>query len=480
MKIKTSEILISLMIITFIGFILFFVASHLANKKETSIKEKNQISDTDKDVPNQNIQTKTQQSKQNFKTTPQTKPSTKNVMSEAITKTSNQPITKTPPSVRKSIQKDSVIQNETVQSKKQHLKQYSKTVPQTKPLTKNDMTEAITNTLNQPKSITKARPSVRKSIQKDRVIQYETVRDNSKHPDHSLMDERKKTFGINESLDLIVKPDEKVRVGDSIAPIKKISERLQLDQGKIIEDNIDEPFQLSEKDITSNLSQNTTIHQDKPDKIGIEKQIASVLNQNAIKESIPIELNNPEKAKDEQAKSIPGYPYIDESSLPIKDLLNAISKKQSKESKTVGDISPETQLNVYPPQSPKPYETSTYLGIRVVQPGTNIWEIHFALLKEYFQYKGVKLSPNADEPKKSGESSGIGKILKFSEQLVNIYNLKTQTFEHDLDVLQPMTVIVIYNMSQIFGILDDIDYSVIDRIEFDGESLWIPSVSMQK
>jgi hypothetical protein len=30
-------------------------------------------------------------------------------------------------------------------------------------------------------------------------------------------------------------------------------------------------------------------------------------------------------------------------------------------------------------------------------------------------------------------------------------------------------------MSQIFGVLDDIDYSVIDRIEFDGEALWIPS-----
>jgi len=427
MKIKITEILVSLMIIMFIGFILFFVASHLANKKESSLKEKTRLSDNDKNISKQNVQTKTQQ----------TQKTQKNI----------------------------------------------KTVPQTKPDTVNVTTKAITKTSNPPKPIAKAPTPVRKSIQKDRVIQYETVRDNSKHPDHSLMDDRKKTFGINKSLDLIVKPDEKVRVGDTIAPIKMISERLLLDQGKIIENNIDEPFQLSEKDIASKSSQNKTIHQDQqnnnPDMIGIEKQIAKALHQNPIKESIPIELNNPEESQNEQAKPIPGYPYIDKSTLPIKKLLDEISKKQST-NLTVGDISPETHLDIYPPQSPKPYETSTYLGIRVVQPGTNIWEIHFALLKEYFQYKGVQISPNADEPKKSGESSGVGKILKFSEQLVNIYNLKTQTFEHDLNVIQPMSVIVIYNMSQIFGVLDDIDYSVIDRIEFDGESLWIPSVSIQK
>lgn len=312
------------------------------------------------------------------------------------------------------------------------------------------------------------------------MIQYETVRDNDNHPDHSLMDERKKTFGLNKSLDLIVKPDEKVQVGDSVAPIKKISERLQLDQGKIIEDNIDEPFQLPEKDNVSQSTQNKTVIQDrrtlKTNQDLAEKQQAKALDK-IIPPSIPIELDMPENSPDDQNKLVPGVPYISESEMQIKKLIKTIAKKQQNERKnlSIGDISPETNLDIYPPQGPKPYEESTYLGIRVVQPGTNIWEIHFDLLKEYFQYKGVTLSPHADEPRKSGESSGVGKILKFSEQLVNIYNLKTQTFEHNLNEIQPLSVIVIYNMSQIFGVLDDIDYSVIDRIEFDGEALWIPS-----
>jgi hypothetical protein len=428
MKIKTSEILISLMIIIFIGFVLFFVASHLARKKDIAIDEKKQISEkatTVEDVPKRPKHSPSQQ------TTPKKIPA--GSQTQAITKTVG-------------------------------------------------TTTALTKLSHKPEQIPKSPPPVQKTIQKDKIIQYETVRDKNKHPDHTLMNERKKTFGIKNSLDLIVKPDEKVQVGDAVAPIKKISERLQLDLGKIIEDNIDEPFQLPKQEKISQSKQNKSAVQDrlatKSQNPLIEKQLKKQLNQSSTPESIPIELGSPEKPANEQAKSIPGYPYINDASLKIKKLLKTISKQPANELKlpSVGDISPETNLNIYPPQSPKPYEISTYLGIRVVQPGTNIWEIHFDLLKEYFQHKGVILSPHADEPTKSGESSGVGKILKFSEQLVNIYNLKTQTFEHDLNVIQPLSVIVIYNMSQIFGVLDDIDYSVIDRIEFDGEALWIPSV----
>jgi hypothetical protein len=443
MNIKFSEILMSLMIIIFIGFFLFFVASHLARKKDISNDEKALI--TDQAAPDKN-----EKKQMTDKATPD-KDATKSI-SQLSHQTKQQP------------------------QKTHHQKASTKTVERTK---------AITNTANQPKKIQiipppdKPKP-VRKTIPKDRVIQYETVRDNDNHPDHSLMDERKKTFGIKKSLDLIVKPDEKVQVGDSVAPIKKISERLQLDQGKIIENNIHEPFQLFNKDkVTQSKKNNPTIQDRKTFKTDphfTEKQARKALDK-PFPPTIPIELDKPENSPEEQSKAVPGYPYISESEIQIKKLIKTITKKQQNELKnlSIGDISPETNLDIYPPQGPKPYEKSTYLGIRVVQPGTNIWEIHFDLLKEYFQYKGVTLSPHADEPKKSGESSGVGKILKFSEQLVNIYNLKTQTFEHNLNEIQPLSVIVIYNMSQIFGVLDDIDYSVIDRIEFDGESLWIPS-----
>ena len=116
-----------------------------------------------------------------------------------------------------------------------------------------------------------------------------------------------------------------------------------------------------------------------------------------------------------------------------------------------------------------------YLGIRVVTPNSTIWDIHFSVLKEYFEQKGIVLSSSADEPNEKGFSSGVGKILKFSEKLVNIYNIKKRRFENDIHTLTPKTIIVIYNMNRIFSLLNQIDYSEVQRIEFDGESLWIPS-----
>ncbi|ETR72326.1 MAG: hypothetical protein OMM_01802 [Candidatus Magnetoglobus multicellularis str. Araruama] len=391
---------------------------------------------------------------------------------------------------------------------------------------------------------TKPEIKVQKPVEKGEVIQYEAVRDEKSHPDYSLMKKRKQEFGIDKSLDLIVRSDENVQVGDAVAPIKKIAERLQLEEGRIIENDISGTSQsqttqthtqmnsknkIIETDLNKSFqetnSKNKNIktdlnmsfqdkpipdqstkmptrppkkeqsHQKTPNHQAakphsdndytfqakkplsrITKEYDQKRHQRVKKQSIPIELDMPAMPQDEN-EFVPAYSSIEEQSLPIDDLLKTDSKEpnDSRYSLT-GSISPETRLDIYPPQSPKPYETSTYLGIRVVYPGANIWDIHFDLLKDYFQHKGVTISPLADEPKKSGESSGVGKILKFSEQLVNIYNLETQSFENNLNVIHPMTVIVVYNMSQIFGILDDIDYSVIDRIEFDGESLWIPSV----
>ena len=114
-------------------------------------------------------------------------------------------------------------------------------------------------------------------------------------------------------------------------------------------------------------------------------------------------------------------------------------------------------------------------GIYVVQPGDNIWNIHFRFLKDYFANRGVRLSPLADEPDQRGFSSGVGKLLKFSENLVYIYNIQDKQFSVDLNLIYPMTKIVVYNMEKIYALLDSIDTSQIDEIRFDGENLWIPA-----
>jgi hypothetical protein len=114
-------------------------------------------------------------------------------------------------------------------------------------------------------------------------------------------------------------------------------------------------------------------------------------------------------------------------------------------------------------------------GIHVVQPGENIWNIHFTFLKEYFDHKGIQLSPLSDEPLHGGRSSGIGKILKFSEHTVNIYNIKEHKLDTNLNLIFPLTKVVVYNMDEIFKFLDLIDYKHVNRIQFDGETLWMPA-----
>jgi hypothetical protein len=114
-------------------------------------------------------------------------------------------------------------------------------------------------------------------------------------------------------------------------------------------------------------------------------------------------------------------------------------------------------------------------GIYVVQPGDNIWNIHFNILKEYFASRGIRLSGNADEPQNGGYSSGVGKILKFSEIMVIIYNVIEEKIVQNIDLIEPLSKLVIYNMDDVLEMLSDIDLDQLDQIRFDGTTLWIPT-----
>jgi hypothetical protein len=120
-----------------------------------------------------------------------------------------------------------------------------------------------------------------------------------------------------------------------------------------------------------------------------------------------------------------------------------------------------------------PGAVTTY-GVYVVQPGDNIWNIHFRMLKEYYSRKGIRLGETADEPESSGLSSGVGKILKFSEAMVIIYNLKEKKVTADVNIIDPLSKVVIYNMDEIFALLGQIDFNQVDRLRFDGSNIWIP------
>ena len=196
------------------------------------------------------------------------------------------------------------------------------------------------------------------------VIDYNKLEDDDKLK--SLMRKRKAKYGVEKGIDMIVKSDESIKVGDSTISMEEIQEKIRLNEGEIIE-----------KDIEEKTGQN-------------------------------------------QGEKIRSY------------------------------------------------------GIYVVRSGNNVWNIHFKFLRDYFERKGISLSPLADEPDRLGYSSGVGKILKFSENMVYIYNLREKKISVDLNQIYPLSKIIIYKMDQIFNFLNEIDYNNVNRIQFDGETLWIP------
>ena len=94
--------------------------------------------------------------------------------------------------------------------------------------------------------------------------------------------------------------------------------------------------------------------------------------------------------------------------------------------------------------------------------GTTSGTSHFRIIQDYYGARGVSISSQADEPQNKGYSSGIGKLLKFSEAIVTIYNLLEKTVVTDIDLLEPLSKIVVYNMNEVFSLLQEIDYDNVD------------------
>ena len=59
--------------------------------------------------------------------------------------------------------------------------------------------------------------------------------------------------------------------------------------------------------------------------------------------------------------------------------------------------------------------------------------------------------------------------------MVYIYHLEEKKLVDGLDSIYPLTKIIVYNMDRVFALLDQIDYNHVNRIQFDGETLWIPA-----
>ena len=212
----------------------------------------------------------------------------------------------------------------------------------------------------------------------------------------ALMEKRKEEYGVDKGVDMVVTPDESIKIADSTIPMQEILDKIRLKEDGLIE-----------KDIMTGRR---------------------------------------------------ATPKMDErvDSGNLKERGQASGKDTFE-----NDFADEKSKSIY--------------GIYVVQTGDNIWNIHFEFLRDYFMKKGVTLASVSDEPNILGRSSGVGKLLKFSEKMVYIYNIKERKLDVDLNQIHPLSKIVVLNLGQAFSLLDQIDYKNVNHIEFDGETLWIPA-----
>ena len=438
------------------------------------------------------------------------------------------------------------------------------------------------------------------------VVDYGKLKDNKAF--QALMDQRKEKYGFEKGVDLIVKPDESIKVGDEVVPMQEILEKIRLKRGEVIEKDIADsteagtptpkdsesrelpPEQLEdiEKLLKASDRKESSSEETKEEKV---EQVASAYQkykttEEKIKQkkklladlkvkkeslispkplagvpgvqSIPlkkvpeskpqghtpkttgkpesyipikpgVKQAAPEPESGEKKEIIAALPITQKPSVPKatdtapvtgsrETVGSGTSKKSVPESKTLQpapDIKDSGSGEIIV-QKPAPSEKelavveehmksvqdeiNTLLlqqadlvseirqlltmkkeveayGIYVVQRGDNIWDVHFAFLTEYFTGRGVKLSRTADEPNTGGKSSGVGKILKFSENMVYIYNIRDHRLEKNINMIHPLSKIVVFNMGQVFEILDRLTYGDIEKIEFDGDNLWLPAES---
>lgn len=111
-----------------------------------------------------------------------------------------------------------------------------------------------------------------------------------------------------------------------------------------------------------------------------------------------------------------------------------------------------------PIQGTRPLSSSgeSYYGVRVVRPGENLWHIHYGIVREYFERREVILPVYADRPMPDGRSSGVGKLLKFMETIVRVYDVQGRRPEVSLDLIHPEHSLVYFRISELFDALDQL------------------------
>lgn len=315
-------------------------------------------------------------------------------------------------------------------------------------------------------------PKVSVPITPKTIVDYDSLEKDPTLKDS--MERRKSDLGLDSSVDMVVKEDESFTVGNRTIPMREILDKIKLGKGEILEDNVApstgsarKPLPhsvLMEKLDAAEKQYRTLETQLKDPQVQDNPELQARLSQQLKELETTVSLYHKYKELDQKIQDLKrkietGEAEKDKQTL---DLLATLEReKLALEDALRSRVAPDDELEAY--------------GIYVVKPSDNIWNIHFEFLKEYFQHRGITVTSTADEPSGHGRSSGVARILKFSENMVYIYNTRERKLEWDLNVIQPWTKIVIFNMGEVLSVLGQIDFRQIDEIRYDGETLWVPA-----
>ncbi|ROQ91063.1 hypothetical protein [Desulfosoma caldarium] len=127
-----------------------------------------------------------------------------------------------------------------------------------------------------------------------------------------------------------------------------------------------------------------------------------------------------------------------------------------------------------------PVQKTTYYGVRLVRPGENVWKIHYGVIREYFARRGIELPPRADQPRPDGQSTGVGRVLKFLESMVHVYDTRHNRLIENIDLLQPHNLIVFFNISEVFSALDQVNVQDLEALRYLGSTLQLRHPSQSR
>ena len=107
-------------------------------------------------------------------------------------------------------------------------------------------------------------------------------------------------------------------------------------------------------------------------------------------------------------------------------------------------------------------EKSDVFGIHILKFKERLPDIHFKLLKELVDARGMSLAGMSSESHRRGAGFMVKKILAFSEHNAHIYDIKKKRVTSDANLSEPNSKIVIYRLGMLSSLLDSMDGGRID------------------